>query len=73
MLSIAMMSMYGNTRSATMKNAGSGSASSVVRSMKNARLEPQANEKIDTITLSLISQGKWPVGISENKNVLSRQ
>ena len=56
-----------------MKNAGSGSASSVVRSMKNARLEPQANEKIDTITLSLISQGKWPVGISENKIVLSRQ
>ena len=60
MLFIAMRSMQGNTHSTTMLRAGSGSASSLVRSMKNARDDPQASEKIDTMTPTIIEGGNLP-------------
>ena len=47
-----------------MGTAGSGSASSLVRSMKKARDDPQAREKTDTMTPTIIVGGKLP-GISE--------
>ena len=48
-----------------MGTAGSGSASSLVRSMKKARDDPQAREKTDTMTPTIIVGGKLP-GISDN-------
>ena len=56
----AIRSMQGNTQSTTMLRAGSGSASSLVRSMKNARDDPQASEKIDTMTPTIIDGGNLP-------------
>ena len=56
----AMRSMQGNTQSTTMLRAGSGSASSLVRSMKNARDDPQASENTDTMTPTIIDGGNLP-------------
>ena len=53
----AIRSMQGNTHSTTMLRAGSGSASSLVRSMKNARDDPQASENTDTMTPTIIDGG----------------
>ena len=53
----AIRSMQGNTYSKTMLRAGSGSASSLVRSMKNARDDPQASENTDTMTPTIIDGG----------------
>ena len=57
MLFTAIRSMHGNTQSTTMLKAGPGSASSLVRSMKNARDDPQASEKTDTAMPTLIDRG----------------
>ena len=43
-----------------MLRAGSGSASSLVRSMKNARDDPQASENTDTMTPTIIDGGNLP-------------
>mgnify|MGYP006975623370 CR=1 FL=1 len=56
----AIRSMQGNTQSTTMLRAGSGSASSLVRSMKNARDDPQASENTDTMTPTIIDGGNLP-------------
>ena len=56
----AIRSMQGNTQSTTMLRAGSGSASSLVRSMKNARDYPQASENTDTMTPTIIDGGNRP-------------
>ena len=56
----AIRSMQGNTHSTTMLRAGSGSASSLVRSMKNARDDPQASENTDTMTPTIIDGGNLP-------------
>ena len=56
----AIRTMQGSTHSTTIGRAGSGSASSLVRSMKNARDDPQAREKTDTMTLNMIVHGKLP-------------
>ena len=53
----AIRTMQGNTQSTTMLRAGSGSASSLVRSMKNARDDPQASENTDTMTPTIIDGG----------------
>ena len=53
----AIRSMHGNTHSRTMLRAGSGSASSLVRSMKNAQDDPQAKENTDTMTPTIIDGG----------------
>ena len=58
MLFIAMRSMQGKTHRTTMGTAGSGSAWSLVRSMKKARDDPQEREKTDTMTPTIISVGK---------------
>ena len=58
MLLMVMMTIQGNTHSKTIARAGSGSASSLVRSMKNARDDPQASENTDTMTLNIIVHGK---------------
>ena len=58
MLLMVMMTIQGNTHSKTIARAGSGSASSLVRSMKNARDDPQAREKTDTMTLTIIVHEK---------------
>ena len=58
MLLMVMMTIQGNTHSKTIARAGSGSASSLVRSMKNARDDPQASENTDTMTLTIIVHGK---------------
>ena len=55
-----------------MGTAGSGSALSLVRSMKKARDDPQAREKTDTMTPTIIVGGKLPA-ISEKSNFLSRR
>ena len=60
MLFIATKSMQGNIHSTTMSRAGSGSASSLVRSMKNARDDPQASENTDTMTPTIIDGGNLP-------------
>ena len=60
MLFIAMRSIHGNTHSTTMLRTGSGSASSLVRSMKNARDDPQASENTDTMTPTIIDGGNLP-------------
>ena len=57
-LLMVTMTMQGNTHSKTMARAGSGSASSLVRSMKNARDDPQAREKTDTMMPTIIGEGK---------------
>ena len=57
-LSKAMRSMQGKTHRTTIARAGSGSAWSLVRSMKKARDDPQAREKTDTMTPTIISVGK---------------
>ena len=67
MLLVAMSNMHGNTHSMTMLSTGSGSASSLVRSMKNAREDPQAREKTDTTTPTIIDGGNLP-GIRFQKN-----
>ena len=56
----AIRTMQGNTQSTTMLRAGSGSASSLVRSMKNARDDPQASENTDTMTPTIIDGGNLP-------------
>ena len=56
----AIRTMQGNTQSTTMLMAGSGSASSLVRSMKNARDDPQASENTDTMTPTFIDRGNLP-------------
>ena len=58
MLFDAVRNMQGNAHSKTIFRTGSGSASSLVRSMKNAREDPQASEKMDTMTLTIIDGGK---------------
>ena len=60
MLFTAIRSMQGNTQSRTMLMIGSGSASSLVRSMKNARDDPQASENTDTMTPTIIDGGNLP-------------
>ena len=57
MLLMVMMTIQGNTHSKTIARAGSGSASSLVRSMKNARDDPQASENTDTMTPTIIDGG----------------
>ena len=56
-LFIAMRTMQGNTHIRTMLRAGSGSASSLVLSMKKAREDPQASEKIEMMTPTIIDGG----------------
>ena len=68
MLLVAMSNMHGNTHSTTMLRTGSGSASSLVRSMKKARDDPQAREKIDTMTPTIIDGGNLP-GIRSQKKL----
>ena len=58
MLFDAVRNMQGNAHSKTILRTGSGSASSLVRSMKNARDDPQASEKRDTMMLTIIDGGK---------------
>ena len=60
MLLVAMINMHGNTHSTTMLRTGSGSASSLVRSMKKARDDPQARENTDTMTPTIIDGGNLP-------------
>ena len=63
----AIRSMQGNTQSTTMLRAGSGSASSLVRSMKNARDDPQASEKNATMTPAIIDGGNLPGKLLKTK------
>ena len=56
----ATRTMQGNTHSTTMERAGSGSAWSLVRSMKNARDDPKASEKTDTMRPTIIEGGNLP-------------
>ena len=67
MLLVAMINMHGNTHSTTMLRTGSGSDSSLVRSMKNARDDPQARENTDTMMPTIINGGNFP-GIQFQKN-----
>ena len=53
----AIRSIQGNTQSTTILRAGSGSAWSLVRSMKKARDDPQARENTDTMTPTTIDGG----------------
>ena len=67
MLFSAIRSMHGNTHSTTMLRAGSGSASSLVRSIKNARDDPQASENTDTMTPTIIDGGNLPGKLLKDK------
>ena len=66
----AIRTMQGNTHSTTILRAGSGSASSLVRSMKNARDEPQDSEKTDTMMPTIIDGGNLPGKLVQKKNFL---
>ena len=59
-LLMAMIIKQGSTNSMTTGRVGSGSVSSLARSMKNAREDPQAREKIDTMTPTIIEGGNLP-------------